>query len=298
MTDIQVSVIIPTYNRAGYLREAIDSVIAQSYRHVEILVVDDGSTDNTRELVHNYTSNIRYIYQENKGPSAARNNGIKNANGHFIAFLDSDDLWHPDKLAKQVAAFIKNPSLGLLATGYENINTSYEMIKEIVLDDSELKHARRKEIYKNFFATSSVMVKKTCFDKVGWFNEELHFAEDWEMWIRILKYYSFDYIPDLLMQYRVHPVKITTHSIQKNIINWRKVIDLHSCNGCFLKDILLKRKRLSWLYLNVACDNIGDDISLRRLFLIKSIVSWPLWFPGRYSALIKSLCWQNVLLQN
>lgn len=288
MENILLSVVIPTYNRVDYLREAIESVLAQTYKNYEILVVDDGSTDNTRELVASYASRIKYIYQDNKGPSAARNNGIRNAKGNLIAFLDSDDLWHPDKLAKQVAVFVENPSLSFLATGYGEINTKYEVIKTNVLQSSELRSLQRKEMYKNFFATSSVMVKKTCFNKAGLFNENLHFAEDWEMWIRILKYYSFDYVPNLLVQYRVHPIKITTTSVSNNITDWKKVIEMHSCNGDGFKDIILKKKRFSWLYLNLAFVHRASDIQLERLFMIKSIISWPLYLPRRYSSLLKT----------
>ena len=288
-TDMTVSVIIPTYNRSSYLVEAIDSVMSQTYKACEVLVIDDGSSDDTREAVNRYAGGISYIYQDNKGPSAARNNGIRNAKGDLIAFLDSDDIWHPEKLEKQVAVFVENPSVGLIATGYVDIDTRYEPIKSIVLTSNEINCAKRKELYKNFFATSSVMVQKTCFYKAGLFNEELHFAEDWEMWIRILEYYSFDYIPELLMQYRVHPINITSTSLQKNMIDWMKVIDMHSGNRSLIEDAILRRKRISWLHLNHAIIYRNNDIQLEILFMVKSILSWPIWFPRRYSTLLKTL---------
>ena len=293
IADIPVSVIIPTYNRAFYLEEAIHSVMSQTYDNYEIIVVDDGSTDDTRKRVGNYGDMVRCIYQDNKGPSTARNNGIKNAKGDLIAFLDSDDTWHPEKLEKQVAVFAGNPRMGMVATGYDVINTRYEMIQTIILENRELRDAERNKIYKNLFATSTVMVKKECLETVGLFNEELCFAEDWDMWLRILKHYRFGYIPVPLMRYREHPAKITSTSIQSNVIDWKNVIDLHSYNGALFHDRILRRKRLSWLYLNQAVVCRRKDISLERLFMIKSIMSWPLCLPRRYSSLIKTLWRKN-----
>ena len=116
-----VSAIIPTYNSVNYISEAINSVLNQTYKNCEIIVVDDGSTDNTRKTVENYIRKyphkIKYFYQENKGPSAARNKGIKEARGNYIAFLDSDDLWLPDKLEKQISLFMKDVSLKLTYCG-------------------------------------------------------------------------------------------------------------------------------------------------------------------------------------
>lgn len=289
INDIQLSIIIPTYNRSCYLMEAIDSVLAQTYEKYEILVIDDGSTDSTRESVKKYDGRVRYIYQENKGPSAARNNGIRNANGDLIAFLDSDDIWHADKLAQQVAAFYENPSLGIVATGYEVIDTKYQITSVNILNKEELKDIRNDHLYKNFFPTPTVMIKKKCFEKVGFFNEALHFAEDWEMWLRVMADFNFGYISKALTKVRVHPVSISTTSVSNNIIDWMKVIDFHSQNDSSLKGAILRRKRLSWLHLNHAVVHRGKNSNLERLFMIKSIISWPLWFPRRYSSLIKTL---------
>lgn len=289
MTDIQLSVIIPTYNRVDYLREAIESVLAQTFTDFELIVVDDGSTDGTRELAASYKGRVRYISQQNCGPSAARNNGIKNAVGRYIAFLDSDDIWLPEMLAKQVAMLSKDPAAGLTATGYGLINTGHQLTGTIIMKEDELADARNGDLYKNFFATSSVMVKKLCFQTVGLFNENLHFAEDWDMWIRILQRYSFVYLPEALMHYRVHPDKISATSLQENMNQWQTVIDLHTSSGKTLNDLILKRKRTSWLYLNQSWSQSGYDSALEKSFMLKSILAWPLWFPGRYSFFLKRM---------
>lgn len=289
MTDIQFSVIIPTYNRADFLREAIESVLAQTFTDFELIVVDDGSTDGTQELAASYKGMVRYIRQTNKGPSAARNNGIKNALGRYIAFLDSDDIWLPEMLAKQFSLSLKKPAAGLTATGYGLINSGHPLTETVIMNEDELADARNGNLYKNFFATSSVMVKKRCFETVGMFNENLHFAEDWDMWIRILQRYSFAYLPETLMHYRVHAAKISSTSLQENMKSWQRVIEMHSSNGNILNDSILKRKRTSWLYLNQACAQRGHDPALEKTFMLESILAWPLWFPGRYSFFLKRM---------
>src|SRR5690242_14754403 len=118
MTSPLVSVVIPAYNYGRFVGEAVDSVLAQSYPHVETIVVDDGSQDDTRERLAHYGNRIRYIYQQNQGLPAARNTGIRHSSGELIAFLDADDTWHPRKLEIQVRCLTDRPDLGLLATGH------------------------------------------------------------------------------------------------------------------------------------------------------------------------------------
>jgi glycosyltransferase involved in cell wall biosynthesis len=112
----EISVIISAYNSSQYILEALDSVFAQSFTDFEVIVVDDGSTDDTRQKIHNYPHAIRYFYQENGGPSKARNLGIRESKGKYIAFLDANEIWLPSKLDKQLAEFKKNPELGMVIT--------------------------------------------------------------------------------------------------------------------------------------------------------------------------------------
>ena len=117
-----VSVVIPNYNYANYLREALDSVLAQSYSDIEIVVVDDGSTDGSKDVIAAYDDRINAIFQKNEGVSAARNNGVLAGSGEFIAFLDADDAWLPTKVERQVAMFRSDPALGLVHVGVEEID--------------------------------------------------------------------------------------------------------------------------------------------------------------------------------
>jgi len=288
INNMLISVIIPTYNRAHYLPETINSVLLQDNVYTEIIVIDDGSTDNTKDVVDKYEDKVRYVYQKNSGPSAARNNGIIHANGNLIAFLDSDDIWQPDKLSKQSALFVKNPSLGIVATGFEMIDTDYNILFVQILLKNDLENIKKKNYYKNFFPTPTVLIKKECFEKVGLFNEELHYAEDWEMWIRVMEEYTFGYIPESLVRVRSHPVSITTTSISNNLTDWLKVINIHSADKITFKNAKLRGMRLSWFYLNKSVVFRETDNKLESLFMAQSILYWPFWFPKRYYYILKT----------
>jgi len=128
-----VSVVIPTYNSADFLIQALNSVLNQTYSNYEIIVVDDGSSDNTSQAIEPWRSQIRYIYQDNQGVAAARNRGIDAATGDFIAFLDADDLFLPQKLQQQVAVFEAQPDLGMVISGWQVTDAEGEVISDIEL---------------------------------------------------------------------------------------------------------------------------------------------------------------------
>lgn len=197
----QISVIIPTYNRANLVGRSIQSVLSQTYRDFEVIIVDDASKDNTEDIIKNfYDKRIRYIrHTENKGGSAARNTGIKLAKGEYIAFLDSDDEWMPEKLEKQMAVIQKTSSdVGVVYTGYywvgNNIKT-YTPPDRITQKEGNIQEALLKE---NFITTSAALVKKECFKKLGLFDERFPALQDWELFIRFSKYYCFKCIDEPL----------------------------------------------------------------------------------------------------
>jgi len=292
-----VSVIIPTYNRAIFLVEAINSVLEQTYKNYEIIVIDDGSTDSTSEIIKQFENKIRYFYQENKGPSAARNAGIKNAEGDLVAFIDSDDVWLAEKLSQQVQLFDENHRLGLVSSAYYSCDSNLN-INRVIKDDrlTNKKYILRKLFVRNIFPTPTVLVKRVCFEKVGLFNESYGFAEDWEMWMRIALKYDVAYIRTPLCRCRRHNSSITFRKEEENFNDWMKVIKENFKRGKekygnIYHNVLL-RKAKSWYYLNVSYHySCKSDMGNEMKYLRKSLMEWPLLIDKKYilTALLSKL---------
>ena len=179
-----VSVVIPTYNRAWIVKEAVDSVLAQDYKDFELIVVDDGSTDDTSRVLAPYGDAIKVVFQENKGVSAARNRGVSQASGRFIAFLDSDDLWLPKKLSTQVEFFHQRPDALICQT------------EEIwVRNGNRVNPKKRHKKHSGMIfepslelclvSPSAVMIRRDVLDSAGGFDETLPACEDYDLWLRI-----------------------------------------------------------------------------------------------------------------
>lgn len=199
-----ISVIIPTYNSEKYICEAIDSVLCQTYKDYEIIIIDDGSTDNTRTIITERYPFIRYFYNDNRGVSYARNYGISKAQGDLVAFLDADDKWLPEKLEKQVVLFSDDHKLGMAFT--ENYFFDDHGIRTSKLDKRKrllYGNIVRNIFVKSYLVTSTVMVRKCVFDDVGLFEEELNVAEDDNMWMRISMKYRIELIDEPLLLYRI-----------------------------------------------------------------------------------------------
>ena len=183
-THPTVSVIIPTYNRAGMLQEAVDSVLAQDYSDFELIVIDDGSTDETPQILKDYGTKIKVIRQHNHGVSAARNRGIAAASGGFIAFLDSDDLWLPGKLTIQTK-FLKSTPDALIC------QTEEIWIRDGVRVNPRERHQKysgmifERSLALCLVSPSAVMVRRGLFDKFGLFDESLPACEDYDLWLRV-----------------------------------------------------------------------------------------------------------------
>lgn len=198
-----VSVIIPTYNRAHVLGRSIQSVLNQTYQDFELIVVDDGSSDNTEEVVRNFNDiRIKYIrHDKNRGVSAARNTGIKAAQGEYIAFNDSDDEWLSHHLEKLMLAFEKaSPQTGVVYSGFIYVMLGGKGIRV------RPPRAARKEgdirpslLKRSFIYFQTAIVKRQCFEKVGLFDERIPCAEDWELWLRISTHYHFKYVGEPLV---------------------------------------------------------------------------------------------------
>jgi glycosyltransferase involved in cell wall biosynthesis len=202
-----VSVIIPAYNAQDFIGETIHSVINQTYPDWEMLVIDDGSTDETRKVVEKYLSDprIRYLYQENQERAVARNHGIRCSSGQYIAFLDADDVWLSNKLEVQVDYLNHHPGVGLCFTNYHLIDT-----KGVLTGAPGISFSSNNQfdylLKGNFIANSTVMIPRDVLDKVGLFDEALPAfgSEDWDMWLRIARFYPIHLIDQPLALYRLH----------------------------------------------------------------------------------------------
>ena len=201
---MKISVIIPTYNRKKTLARAIQSVINQSLSPFEVLIIDDGSNDGTEEWVKENFQNIKYIYQNNRGVSSARNIGIENANGDWVAFLDSDDEWLSNKLHEQVIAIESNPKIKFF-------HTNEIWIRNGVRVNQMKKHKK----YGGYIfekcldicrvSPSSVLIQKEVFDNIGVFDESLRVCEDYDLWLRITSKYPVVFLDvPLIYKYGGH----------------------------------------------------------------------------------------------
>lgn len=193
-----VSVIIPVYNRDRYLAEAIDSVFAQTYPEIELIVVDDGSSDRSAEVAQQYLPDLIYYYQSNGGISAARNTGIGLAQGEFLAFLDSDDIWMPDKLSKQMAAFESDPNLEAVF-GYVQQFYSPE------LDETFRQRIRCPEQPSAAYISSAMLIKRSAFQRVGEFETGLKTGIDISWYARAVEQHLQQLtLPDIVYHRRLH----------------------------------------------------------------------------------------------
>lgn len=206
MSDGLVSVIIPVYNRATLVPQAIDSILSQTYDNVEIIAINDGSTDNSLEVLRKYEKKwpdkVRVINQDNQGQVLARNNGIKASTGEYIAFLDSDDRWLPQKLELQLPRF--TPEVGLVYCSVEFIDESGQVIAVERCDPELVGNIYPQLLVQNRMTGGTVVIRKDILDEVGLFDPEFKAAENWDLWIRISKKYKAALVNKPLVQYRKH----------------------------------------------------------------------------------------------
>lgn len=221
----KVTVIIPTYNAIAYLPSTFDSVIKQTFSDFEVIIVDDGSSDATVEWVSQLVDpRVRLISQANQGVAVARNQGIANAQGEYVAFLDADDLWEPTKLEQQVKCLDENPQVSLVNTSIVNIDEQGKPLSTINarnLSGNVLKHIVEENL---ILCGSAPMVRRSCLQAVQGFDQKLMSAEDWDLWIRLAARYDFAVITEPLVLYRQH-LNSKSNNIERHLKHRLKVID-------------------------------------------------------------------------
>jgi len=199
-----VSVVIPLYNACGVIAETIDSVLKQTWTGYELIVIDDGSTDGSADVVRGYGTTVRYVTQSNRGVAAARNRGIAESVGRYIALLDHDDLWHPTKLEKQVRVLQQRPDVGMVITDVAHIDRGGRPMGITGKGYNPGETFARLFVQGYVPTPSSAMVRKSVFDAVGGFDERFHSAglDDHELWTRIAAHYEIANIPEPLTFHR------------------------------------------------------------------------------------------------
>lgn len=281
MSSPAVSVIIPTYNRRGYILETLESVWAQTYPDYEVLVVDDGSTDGTAELLEPYAQagRLRYISQANQGASAARNHGIRLARGRYLAFLDSDDLCLPERLEKQAACLDAHPEIGLVHSHYAKF------------DDSGADLGRRDtswfsgRVYPQILLEWSVLLPPSCvmlraeaLQAAGLFDTSIRWGEDLDLWRRISRRYPFGCVPEVLLRQRVHGGGLSTDKIAA-VGSFERYLQKAFSEDPSLGPVF-RRRALAKMYANMAHNLLAGgqagSAALSRQLSWKALGAWPL----------------------
>jgi glycosyltransferase involved in cell wall biosynthesis len=283
-TALTVSVVIPTYNRAGYLCQALNSVFRQSLPPWEVIVVDDGSTDETADIARSYGLRVRYVrHSQNRGISAARNTGISMARGDIIAWLDSDDLWEPDHLATVISLFLKNDEVDGVYTGLVRIDEKGNVLPQVSCCTVPPEDLSSSLIESCRIQTSTFAVRRRCYDQVGMYDTQFAICEDYDMYIRMAKVCRIIGVPSPSVRYRVHnqntvgdPVAYLRHRLALTAKHFGEVDDeslnlsdekrrahAYAYLAVALKCIEHKQRRKGWRYLSRAVD-IQPDL-LRRV---------------------------------
>ena len=211
MSSPRVSVLLPTYNRAKYLLESVNSALDQTFRDLEVVIVDDGSTDDTPQVVRGIQDpRVRYLYQENRGVSAALNTAWREAHGEYLALLGSDDVWLSNLLEELVPVLDADPNLGLVYARAQGMDAQGRPLPQILGAPEKFPgESLRSILYGDFVCGLAAVFRRASLGRVGGFNETMTGNEDWDLWIRLAEQYHFAYRDDILARYRMHPQSLT-----------------------------------------------------------------------------------------
>lgn len=266
-----VSVIIPTYNRAQFISQTIDSVLAQTFTDYEIIVVDDGSTDETAQILAGYGNQLRLFSQANSGPSAARNLGLQVAQGEFVGFLDADDLWYPEMLATTVSHLCTNPQIDLICGAWDVIDETGQMIRPANTPSSVQSSVQadflRTIATGNRFLPLAMLFRRKCFACCGVFDTTLKGVEDWDLWLRLAVHgHKIDLVDIPLARYRRHKISLT-HSWQRIEQDSYRILEKLFSNeqlASRLADLKEHAYITLWLTLAASCQERGLNVEISR----------------------------------
>jgi glycosyltransferase involved in cell wall biosynthesis len=243
-----VSVIIPTYKHRDYVSLTLDSVFKQTFTDYEVIVINDGSPDDTGEVLRPFIeqNRIRYIEQENGGQARARNRGLAEAKGEFIAFLDDDDLWPVDKLEWQVAALREQPAVGVIGGACEFINDDGEHIEDFIPADRSISV---ETLFSGspFASPGQALIRTSCLRKIGGFNESIWGADDLDLWFRLARQTGFLTVPKIALLYRIHPAN-ASKNVGRMFVNCLGVVKSNLQVVSPADRLRLSRNAYRWLY--------------------------------------------------
>lgn len=278
MQALTISVVIPTFNSGHLVTEAVASVLGQTIVPAEIIVVDDGSTDDTPDRLAPFAGRIRYVRQENQGVSTARNRGVEEARGEFVAFLDADDVWHPKKIELQLAAFDLAPHLGLLGTTHVAWPAECWPVVPSAPPKPVLVSWKRLTV-KNWFTMSSVVVRRSILDSLGGFDPGLQGSADHDFWLRIAEVAEVANIHLPLTGYRSVVGSMSKQAIEMEADMHRILRKLDSRHLWEGRRIL---RRKAYSYFRHSCAYMYSESGSHRTALLRSIQSFLLYpFPYR-----------------
>ncbi|MCP4270105.1 MAG: glycosyltransferase [Candidatus Brocadiaceae bacterium] len=297
-----VSIIIPTYNVGKYIDQTLESIFDQDVTDYEVIVVDDGSTDATQSILEAYKNRISFCYQQNRGPAAARNVGIKMAKGKYIAFQDGDDLWTSGKLKQQVKLMDSYPDVGLLSgdmqrftggkTNVPSMFKKYGFDSDFFGDEFYVIDAYKKiYLQGNYIPTGTVILRRKCVETVGYFDEKFRHSEDLDLWLRIAMQYRLAYSNEIWLLRRDHEINLTGDTEKMNL-SLIEVLEKHEkqYKSFLIQEGINYNKVISGKYRNTGylC-LIGFKIdiareclrkSLLRSFQVKTFLYWFASFTG------------------
>lgn len=266
--DPVISVIIPCYNRADLVTQAIQSVFSQTYGHHEIIIVDDNSTDDLEGALMSFRKKITYIKKSrNEGVSAARNEGLNAATGEYVSFLDSDDIWLPNKSQVQLQALLSRPDCAMAVSGCEYIDIANNSILRPTLPEQDITYADLCVYTAIPGSASNVLIRRPIFREVGGFDPILHNSEDRDLWMRIAERYRICSCNDITAQIRIHG------SPRKNRQFDRMLADRRAINAK-IRDRTIRRRADAWMYFVAYMSYPGNTFG-STYYLFRSIVSFP-----------------------
>jgi glycosyltransferase involved in cell wall biosynthesis len=283
-----ISIVMPVLNGERYIAEAIESICRQTYTDFELLVIDDGSSDRTREIALGFASRIdlKYVRHEtNQGITRSVNDGLRHASGRYIAFLDHDDLWLPDFLETQLAHLTNHADVGMVHSDFQTIDGDGKILEHSVARERNRTRPSGFVFHDLFMQSmicgNSVVIRKECFDRLGLWDESLRWA-DYHMWLRVARHYKIDYIPKVLTAYRQHSSQSTrsnsTRPPDEPPVAAQAIEKLLHDDPDIRREIGARtiRRRMSSFYFDLAYDwySAGQPANA-RLCMRRALRLWP-----------------------